>query len=62
MPQAFLQGGGRPRGSGHLARIERASRRAAAKNYAEADRIRKALEADGIILEDGPRGTTWRRS
>jgi cysteinyl-tRNA synthetase len=31
-----------------------------AKNYAEADRIRKELESAGVILEDGPQGTTWR--
>jgi cysteinyl-tRNA synthetase len=33
----------------------------AAKNYAEADRIRKALADAGVILEDTPQGTTWRR-
>ena len=31
------------------------------KNFTEADSIRKTLAEAGIILEDSPQGTTWRR-
>ncbi len=31
------------------------------RNWAESDRIRDELAADGILLEDGATGTTWRR-
>jgi cysteinyl-tRNA synthetase len=31
------------------------------KDFAESDRIRQALLEQGIILEDSPAGTTWRR-
>jgi cysteinyl-tRNA synthetase len=33
----------------------------AAKNWAESDRLRDELAAQGIVLEDGAAGTTWRR-
>ncbi len=32
-----------------------------AKDFAEADRIRKQLAAEGIEIMDGPDGSTWRR-
>jgi cysteinyl-tRNA synthetase len=32
-----------------------------AKNFAESDRIRDELAAQGVVLEDGAHGTTWRR-
>jgi cysteinyl-tRNA synthetase len=31
------------------------------RNWAESDRIRDELAASGVVLEDGPTGTTWRR-
>jgi len=30
-------------------------------NYTEADAVRKVLLDAGIVLEDGAKGTTWRR-
>lgn len=62
-PQAFLQGA--PPAGLSDAEIQRlidqrlAARRA--KDWAAADRVRNALKEQGIVLEDGPGGTTWRR-
>jgi cysteinyl-tRNA synthetase len=43
----------------HLINQRIAARKA--KNFKESDRIRDELVANGIVLEDGPQGTTWRR-
>jgi cysteinyl-tRNA synthetase len=32
------------------------------KNFARADAIRAELASQGVLLEDGPAGTTWRRA
>ena len=44
-----------------LAAIEARKIAKANKDFAEADRIRDELAANGIALEDGPDGTIWRR-
>jgi cysteinyl-tRNA synthetase len=33
----------------------------AGRDFARADEIRDALEAQGVLLDDGPDGTQWRR-
>jgi cysteinyl-tRNA synthetase len=53
------------RGEGDTSSIEEriAARAQAKKNrdFARADKIRDELKAEGILLEDSPSGTTWRR-
>jgi cysteinyl-tRNA synthetase len=60
--QEFLQGGSGPADKEIQDKIDARLAARKAKNYAEADRIRKELEVSGVILEDGPQGTTWRRA
>ena len=58
-PQQFLQAGS---SLGEDAIRERIDQRAAAKqakNFAEADRIRQELLAQGVVLKDSAAGTTW---
>ena len=43
------------------ARITERAQARQEKNFVRADEIRKQLAAAGVILEDGPAGTTWRR-
>lgn len=64
-PEAWFRW--QPAGGGALsdAQVEDfiAARAAArkARDFAEADRIRKHLADNGVILEDGPKGTSWKR-
>jgi cysteinyl-tRNA synthetase len=61
--QAFLQGGpGAAMDDAEIARrIARRAEMKRRKDYAAADAERSALEEAGIVLEDGPSGTAWRR-
>ncbi len=64
-PLEFLQGGASAGGlddAAISARIEARIAAKKAKNFAEADRIRKELLESGIVLEDSAAGTTWRRA
>jgi cysteinyl-tRNA synthetase len=63
VPTVFLQGA-RAEGLSAQAIEGMIAERGAAKkarDFATADRIRDELKAGGVILEDGPAGTSWRR-
>ncbi|MDD2742753.1 MAG: cysteine--tRNA ligase [Rhodocyclaceae bacterium] len=64
-PQVYLRGSAEVGGLDDAAIEQAIADRAAAKkakNFAEADRIRDELKSSGIILDDSPQGTSWRRA
>ncbi|HXW64295.1 MAG TPA: cysteine--tRNA ligase [Burkholderiaceae bacterium] len=64
-PEAFLQADpSRPMATAEriLQLVEQRAAAKKARNFQEADRIRALLADEGVLLEDGPSGTTWRRN
>ncbi|MEY2684961.1 MAG: hypothetical protein RJA09_2105 [Pseudomonadota bacterium] len=61
-PQSFLRTGAGLDEAAIQAHIDARAAAKAAKNYAEADRIRQDLAAQGVVLKDGAGGTTWVRA
>ena len=64
-PMAYLQGSVGADGFDETTIEQMIAERAAAKkakNFAEADRIRDELKAAGIVLDDSPQGSSWRRA
>jgi len=58
-PKAFLQAGSALDDAAIQVLIAQRADAKAEKNFAEADRIRKELLDQGIVLKDSPTGTTW---
>ncbi|MDZ4101388.1 MAG: cysteine--tRNA ligase [Hydrogenophaga sp.] len=65
-PATYLQSGaGASAGMDEAAIASQIAARAAAKqakDFTEADRIRKSLLEQGVVLKDSPTGTTWERA
>jgi len=61
-PQSFLQSGAGDEVEWIEEMIQKRAEAKKAKDFATADAVRDELVAKGIVLKDGPEGTTWSKS
>ncbi|MDB5820864.1 MAG: cysteinyl-tRNA synthetase, partial [Rhizobacter sp.] len=61
-PRAYLQAGASLDDATIETMIASRVQAKATRNFAQADRIRAELAAQGIALSDSPQGTTWTKA
>ncbi len=60
-PEVWFKGDSADKDADIEAKIQARAEAKKNKDWATADKIRNELKEAGIILEDGPKGTTWKR-